>query len=126
MRDGEQKLRDLPNDVKQQIIKKYSSLEEFYFRVFYNRHQHYIAFKGKNDDLVNQLDEEIYEIQDELEEFGAYDGHEITTAISTDFSENVAKAFTTKVLGEVGASEDDIRKFIEAYLNKSTDDDNRN
>lgn len=120
MRDGEKKLHSLPENVKQQIIKRYKSLEEFYFQVFYNRHQHYIAYKAKNSALIDQLDEELHDIEDELEELGVYDGHAITTEISSDFSENVAKEFATKVLGEAGASEDEVRKFITAYLGKST------
>jgi hypothetical protein len=116
MREGEKSLQGLPANVRQNIIKKYASIEDYYFKIFYNRHLHYIAFKAKDSDSVDQLNEELNGMQDELEEFGASDGHAITTEISSDFSENVSKAFTNKVLGVAGVSEDDIRKFIESHL----------
>jgi hypothetical protein len=116
MRQGEQKLHSLPGDVQQKIIAKYSSLEEFYFRVFYNSHLDYIAHKANDIASMKQLENELFEIQDELEEFGALDGHDITTAISSDFSENVAKKYVAKTLGDVGATEEAIRNFIQAHL----------
>lgn len=115
MREGMQKITNLPVKVQQKIIKKYSGLEEFYFKVFYNRHEHYKAYKAHSND-VKVLDQELLDIESELENYGALDGHDITTSISADFSENIAKDYAKNILGSVGASPEQIKLFIESHL----------
>ena len=113
-----QNLERIPSEIKNKIISKYGSLEEFYFEIWYNRHQHYHAFKDKRNDIVTKLDNALYDFEDELEEFGIPDGSEITGPIYDDYGEMIAINYVNKTLSEIGFDKEAIKDFINRYLGK--------
>ncbi len=90
--EGLDLLNRLPHNVQAQLNSKYGSLEKFYQIVFDLHNQDYNS-KGNNK-IVTQA---IYDIQDELEEYGVIDGATITTEISSDFGEIIVSKHISKM-----------------------------
>lgn len=83
---GYNKLINLPEGIKKQIIDEYGSLISFYKKIFALNHESYLL-AGKDNVRVSEIENEIDSIEERLEAFGLEDGSDITVEISSDHGE---------------------------------------
>jgi len=84
----------LPEDIKNKIIKKYGSLENYYFEIYFLEHTKYNLFiqnKFENQATINEITSKLYDLEDELEDWGVEDGSSILIPISDDHGDIIVK-----------------------------------
>lgn len=116
MKEGMQNLLKVPDNIKDQLINRYGSLEEYYFEIWYNRHEHYTAYKMKNSKVVQEKDNEYYDFENEIENLGMVDGSDIIQPISDDHSEMIVMKSVNDTLGKLGWDKNKIKEYINSFL----------
>jgi hypothetical protein len=86
-------LSQFPEEVKEKIIVEFGSIQNLYKKIFdlYQRQHSLYRIKPIDNQAVANIDNEIYEIEEKLEELGVEDGSDITSEISSDFGEIIVK-----------------------------------
>jgi len=98
MKEGLAKLHTLREDLKNAIATKYGSLEEFYDLIYALESAQYTAtVKNKDAAVSNKITAIMNEIEDDLENMGAFDGRDITTAIISDFTGIIAQQYAERI-----------------------------
>ena len=97
---GLELLNKLPETTQKAIISKYGSLKNYYQHVYklYQADRYWFSnktdvAKTKRQEIQNQL----FDLEDELETFGLTDGHAVLTEISSDHGEEVLDDFLKKL-----------------------------
>ena len=96
---GLDNLRQLPDDIKNQIIAKYDSIENFYKLVFDLNVRDYKVFIEKKEGFETtrrQIENQVNDIEDWLETLGL-DGRDITSDISSDHGEIIVSKHVAKL-----------------------------
>lgn len=91
--EGLQNLIALPDDKKDVIATQFGGIGQLYRRVFDLYSEDYQLYATKPNgyqDRQKEIEKELFAIQDQLDEIG-FDGHEITTDISSDHGEIIVK-----------------------------------
>jgi hypothetical protein len=97
---GLEQLYRLPDDIKNKIISKYSSLEEYYQFVFnlYETDRYWYTKRTEESRLKRQeIQSKIYDMEDELVEFGLDFDNPVISEISSDHGEKVLNEFLTRL-----------------------------
>lgn len=89
--EGIKSLESLPEQVKDSIGKEFGSLNELYRRIFDINHSERMAHRQRDQKAISACEQELLDIEDKLEELGAEDGRDITTAIASDYGDLVVK-----------------------------------
>ena len=82
-------LNQFPEEIKEKIIAEFGSIQDLYKKIFdlYQRQHSLYKIKPLDNQKVANIDNEIYDIEEKLEELGVEDGSDITSEISSDFGE---------------------------------------
>jgi frataxin-like iron-binding protein CyaY len=116
---GLDRLLNLPENIRTEIENVYGSVQDLYQKIFDLNAEEY-SLTGSNSPRLNQIQAEIYDIEDKLEEFGITDGSDITTEIASDFGEIIVNKQITKLnvyLSQFGTDFDTMRKWLKNKYN---------
>jgi len=116
---GLDRLLKLPDNIKTEIENEYGSIQDLYQNIFDLNAEEYRLTGSKNPRL-NEIQTEIYNIEDKLEEIGLTDGSDITVEISSDFSEIIVNNRITKLneyLSQYGTDFDAMREWLKNKYN---------
>jgi hypothetical protein len=97
---GRELLERLPETVKQQIIQTYGSLDQYYefvFKLYESDRQWFSVKTDEGRQKRQQIQNKLFDLEDELETFGIEDGHAVLTEISSDHGEKVLAGFLKKM-----------------------------
>jgi len=97
---GLELLKKLPEKTQQAIISKYGSLESYYQHVYklYQSDRHWFSNKTQEAKIKRQeIQNQLFDLEDELETFGLIDGHAVLTEISSDHGKEVLDGFLKKL-----------------------------
>ena len=100
--NGRDLLNLLPDTVKQQIIAKYGSLDNYYQHVF-NIHEAdyaiYIAKPADSRQRRSEIKHQIFDLEEELEAFGLDDGSAVIVEISSDHGDQIVGNLVRRLRG---------------------------
>ena len=73
-------LNQFPEEIKEKIIAEFGSIQDLYKKIFdlYQRQHSLYKIKPLDNQKVANIDNEIYDIEEKLEELGVEDGSDIT------------------------------------------------
>ena len=80
------RLRKLPKEVQDKILSEFGGIEKLYQNVFDLNAESYRLTGSKNPRL-DEIQNELFDIEDKLEEFGITDGSDFTSEIASDFGD---------------------------------------
>jgi len=104
--------------LKRRIIEKYGSLEKYYEFVLLIYEAEYKWFSVKSlegEENRKKINDKLNELEDELNHFGADDGHWILTEISSDQSDGIIRKKIQNLdeyLNQFGTNFEEMRKHI--------------
>lgn len=116
--NGLEFLKSQPKQVKDKIIEKYGNLEKYYELVFliYEADRKWFSVKTEDGRIkMKKIENKLNELEDELESFGADDGHWILTEISSDHGEMIVRENIQnldKYLNQFGLDLETMRKYV--------------
>tara|TARA_Y100001001_G_C7961319_1_gene292631 strand:- start:315 stop:680 length:366 start_codon:yes stop_codon:yes gene_type:complete len=116
---GLKRLLCLPENVKNQIVNAYGSVQNLYQKIFDLNAEEY-GLTGSGSPRLNEIQTEIYHIEDQLEEFGLTDGNDIITEISSDFGEIIVNGHIKELnnyLSQFGTDFDTMRQWLKSKYN---------
>jgi hypothetical protein len=114
-------LKNLPQDTRAKIDEEYGSWQQLYITVYVSSANDYFLFKTKPtgyEKMRNEVQNEIYNVKDNLDEFGL-DGHSLVTDISSDFTETIVTRTITDLdnyLAQFGTSFEFMKAAVNKYL----------
>jgi ribosomal protein S15P/S13E len=120
--EGLANLYRLPTNIKEEIINKYGSLEDYYFEVYYLDHTKYNLFiqdKVANQAKIDEVTHKIYDMEEELEDWGADDGSSILIPISDDHGDIIVNKTIdelNKHLAQYGTDFETMRKWLQKKI----------
>ncbi|WP_422102503.1 hypothetical protein [Vreelandella sp.] len=112
---GIESLGNLPEQVKDRIGKEFGSLNDLYRRIFNINHSEHMAHRQRDQKAISAYEQELLDIEDKLEELGAEDGRDITTAIASDYGDLVVKETIEKLnehLARQGTDFESMREYL--------------
>lgn len=112
--NGLNRLLQLPVEIKGKINKEFGSIQNLYQKVFDLNAEEY-TLTGSKSPRLKQIQQEIYDIEDRLEDFGLTDGSDLTIEISSDFGEIIVNKEISKLneyLAQFGTDFDTMRKWF--------------
>ena len=99
--EGLDQILRLPEEIKEKIKQEFGSEFELYQKVFdLNKEQHQLT--GSGSPRLSDIENELFDIEDKLEEMRIVDGRDITSDIASDYGEIL-----------VNKRIDDLNKYLE-------------
>lgn len=111
---GLENLYRLSKNIKQEIIKYFGGISDFYQKVFDLNHLQYTHYL-LNGTYSHEIKKELYDIVDKLESFGVPDGSDIIDEIATDFNSIIVSKqviYLNKYLELLGTDFKKIQKWL--------------
>ena len=113
--EGIESLRNLPEQVKDRIGEEYGSLNDLYRHIFNINHNERMAHRQSDQEAISRYEQELLDIEDRLEELGAEDGRDITTASASDYGDIIVKETIDNLndhLARQGTDFESMRKYL--------------
>lgn len=99
MKQGYNILQQIPENLKNQLIDKYGSLDIFYNYLLAIENKLYNAYMNHNKEAISILEDKEYRIKEELESLGFdfFVAEDLVNEITGDFAEDVAAQYVNNV-----------------------------
>ena len=108
------RLKKLPKDIQDKIVSEFGSIEGLYQKVFDLNAEEY-RLTGTKNPRIDKIRNEIFDIDDKLEEFGITDGSDFTSEIASDFGNIIVSkkiSDLNKYLAQFGTDFDTMQKWL--------------